>query len=111
MVDWKLFFIFHAFSRHRRQLRERQPQQQPKYNGVSNKIAALGASEGAVAPTGGSGTAGGARQDSGDDGSLEDPDELWGKDKEQKEEHHEGEVSRKWWQAAVCAAACFRLLL
>lgn len=32
-------------------------------------------------------------QESGDDGSLEDPDELWGKDKEQKEEHHEGQVS------------------
>lgn len=30
---------------------------------------------------------------SGDDGDLEDPgDELWGKDAEQKEEHHEGQV-------------------
>ncbi|CAM9254093.1 unnamed protein product, partial [Scytosiphon promiscuus] len=30
-------------------------------------------------------------QDSGDDASLEAPDELWGKDEEQKEEHHEGQ--------------------
>eukprot|EP00752_Nemacystus_decipiens_P007045 g6318.t1 len=70
---------------------EQQQQQSPKYNGVSNKIVGLGPSGGAVAATGGSGTTGGTRQDSGDDGSLEDPDELWGKDKEQKEEHHEGE--------------------
>ncbi len=58
-----------------------------------------GGSSGAAAGGGGGSGTGGAtggaapgRQDSGDDGSLEDPDELWGKDKEQKEEHHEGEV-------------------
>ena len=68
---------------------------------MPQKIVGLGASGVGVTATGGSGTTGGARQDSGDDGSLEDPDELWGKDKEQKEEHHEGEVRLEWW--AACA--------
>lgn len=54
----------------------------------------------------GTGTTGGARQDSGDDGSLEDPDELWGKDKEQKEEHHEGQVCSQWRQKRARGICC-----
>lgn len=63
--------------------------------GVTAKIGVVGEGEGGGAGGGGGGVTGGARQDSYDDASLEAPDELWGKDKEQKEEHHEGQV--RWW--------------
>lgn len=86
------FDFFYAHQRQQHQQPQLQQQQPAKYSGVSQKIVGLGASGGGVTATGRSGTTGGARQDSGDDGSLEDPDELWGKDKEQKEEHHEGQV-------------------
>lgn len=32
--------------------------------------------------------------DSGDDGDIEEADALWGKDEDQKMEHHEGQVLR-----------------
>ncbi|CAB1115055.1 unnamed protein product [Ectocarpus sp. CCAP 1310/34] len=84
--------------------------ERPSFGEVPHKVGGIGGADGggggggadggggAVGGGGGeeSATAGGsvttgARQDSGDDGSLQDPDELWGKDEEQKKEHHDGE--------------------
>lgn len=80
---------------------------QPKVGGLTaNNIGGLGEGAGGAAGGGSGGTTGGQRQDSYDDASQEAPDELWGKDKEQKEEHHEGQVWR-WCGGGLVVAGSF----